>query len=95
MTEVFENPDHIPLWRLSARGGTQDWRAMFRIYQAAVDWPAAALWPELSSAFPDRRLLVWPVNEGGKPLCDMLNTKLTDLPFPRENTPRDCPESRD
>jgi hypothetical protein len=53
MTEVFENLDHIPLWRLAARGGEPDWHAMFRDYQATVDWPAASFWPELSRVFPE------------------------------------------
>jgi hypothetical protein len=30
-----------------------DWRALLAGYAAAVDWPAAAFWPELSEAFPE------------------------------------------
>lgn len=58
MLEVFENPDHIPLWRSAALGREPDWHAMFKNYQAAVDWPAASFWPELSRAFPDAVVLL-------------------------------------
>jgi hypothetical protein len=30
-----------------------DWHALLAGYAAAVDWPAAAFWPELSAAFPE------------------------------------------
>ena len=58
MTEVFENLDHIPLWRLAASGGEPDWHDMFSHYQAAVDWPAASFWRELSLAFPDAMVVL-------------------------------------
>ena len=53
MLEVFENLDHIPLWRAAAQGREPDWHGMFVNYEAAVDWPAASFWPELCRAFPD------------------------------------------
>lgn len=53
MMEVFAHPEHVEAWHLAARGGAPDWRALFAGYRAAVDWPAAAFWPELAQAFPD------------------------------------------
>ena len=58
MIEVFENLEHIPMWRSAALGHEPDWHTMFRNYQAAVDWPAASFWPELSRAFPDALVLL-------------------------------------
>lgn len=58
MFEVREHPEHIPLWHAAARGATVDWRALLEPYGAAVDWPAAAFWPEISAAFPDAVILL-------------------------------------
>lgn len=58
MTEVFAHPEQIPLWHAAARGTMPDWHALFRGYAAAVDWPAAAFWPEISAAYPDAIVLL-------------------------------------
>ena len=58
MLEVFGHPEHIPAWHHAARGDMPEWRELLAGYQAAVDWPAAAFWPELSEAFPDAVVLL-------------------------------------
>lgn len=58
MTELFAHPEQIPLWDAAANGRMPDWRALFRDYRAAVDWPSAAYWPEISAAFPDAVILL-------------------------------------
>lgn len=58
MIEVFAHPEHIPVWHAAARGEMPDWYSLFSGYAAAVDWPAAAFWPELSAAFPDAIVLL-------------------------------------
>jgi hypothetical protein len=58
MGEVFAHPDHIPVWHAAAKGQMPDWRDLFRGFAAAVDWPAAAFWPELIEAFPDAPVLL-------------------------------------
>jgi hypothetical protein len=58
MSEVFANQEHIPLWHQAARGDMPDWSGLFAGYQAAVDWPAAAFWEELSAAYPDAVILL-------------------------------------
>jgi hypothetical protein len=58
MIEVFTHPEHIPVWHAAARGQIPDWHALFAGFGAAVDWPAAAFWPELSAAFPDALVLL-------------------------------------
>ena len=58
MAEVFEHPDHVVRWHAAARGEMPDWDDVFRDYAAAVDWPAASFWPELSRAYPDAIVLL-------------------------------------
>jgi hypothetical protein len=58
MFEVFENPDSIPMWHEAARGEDADWDELFAGYDTAVDWPAAAFWPEISAAEPDAFVLL-------------------------------------
>jgi Sulfotransferase domain len=58
MVEVFAHPEHIPAWHAAARGTMPDWHTLLAGYGAAVDWPAAAFWPELSEAFPDAVVLL-------------------------------------
>lgn len=58
MMEVFQHPEHIRLWHAAARGEMPDWGQLFSDFGAAVDWPAAAFWPELSAAFPDALVLL-------------------------------------
>jgi len=58
MLEVFERPAHFGLWTKAGRGEPVDWHTLFEGFAAAVDWPAAAFWPELSLAFPDARILL-------------------------------------
>ena len=58
MFEVREHRDHIPLWHAAARGVAIDWRGLLDNYNAAVDWPASAFWPELAAAYPDAIILL-------------------------------------
>ena len=58
MMEVFGRPDHIPVWREAATGDSPDWDALFEGYVAAVDWPVASFWPEVSAAYPDAVVLL-------------------------------------
>jgi hypothetical protein len=56
MVEVFARGDH-QAWTDAARGQV-DWHALLNGYAAAVDWPAAAFWVEISAAFPDAIVLL-------------------------------------
>lgn len=58
MMEVFAHPEQLPLWNAAANGRMPDWHALFRDYAAAVDWPTAAYWPEISAAYPDAIILL-------------------------------------
>lgn len=52
MVEVFPRPAHFAQWTAAARGEKVDWHALLDGFGAAVDWPAAAFWEEISAAFP-------------------------------------------
>jgi hypothetical protein len=58
MAEVFEHPEDVPVWHEAVRGHPVDWDALFDGYAAAVDWPPAAFWREISAAFPDAIVLL-------------------------------------
>ena len=58
MLEVFQHLDHVPYWTAATHGEPVDWDQVFAGYGAAVDWPAAAFWPELSTAYPDAVVLL-------------------------------------
>lgn len=57
MLEVFEHPAQIPLWTAAAEGNP-DWPSIFEGYAATVDWPGAAFWRQLVTAYPDAMILL-------------------------------------
>ena len=59
MIEVFEHPEHLPLWEAATRGEPIiDWEKIFGSYQAAVDWPTAAFYKELMEVYPQAKVLL-------------------------------------
>ncbi|HET6817322.1 MAG TPA: sulfotransferase [Mycobacteriales bacterium] len=58
MSEVFEHLDHIPTWHAAIRGEAVDWKPVLGSYEAIVDWPGAAVWRELATAYPDAPVLL-------------------------------------
>lgn len=56
MVEVFQHPESMQLW-IDAGGGSPNWDAIFRDYNSAVDYPSAAYWRELTSYYPDAKVL--------------------------------------
>jgi hypothetical protein len=58
MAEVFEHPEHIPAWHQAALGNMPNWDELLSGYAAAVDWPSAAYWEQLSKAYPDSLILL-------------------------------------
>lgn len=55
---VLDHPDRLPLWRAAAAGEPVDWGALFAGYSSTVDWPGAALWRPLASAFPAAKVIL-------------------------------------
>ena len=58
MFEVMDHPGHVSVWSAAAAGEPVDWDALYEGFTAAVDWPAASFWPELSTAYPDALVLL-------------------------------------
>jgi hypothetical protein len=58
MVEVARYPEQAPRWAAAARNSAADWIALLEGFRAAVDWPAAAFWRELSVVFPDARVIL-------------------------------------
>jgi sulfotransferase family protein len=58
MIEVFQRPEHLPVWHRAVLGEMPDWHRLFEGYAAAVDWPVSAFWREISAAFPDAIVLL-------------------------------------
>ncbi len=58
MSETFAHPDDIPVWHAAIDGDLPDWHTFLTEYDAAVDWPVAAFWRELSEAYPDAVVLL-------------------------------------
>lgn len=58
MVEVFQHPEHVPVWLAAAQGNMPDWNELFAGYAAAVDWPASGFWPELSAAYPEALIVL-------------------------------------
>ncbi|HET8659722.1 MAG TPA: sulfotransferase [Micromonosporaceae bacterium] len=55
---VLDHPDRLPLWRAAAAGEPVDWAALFQGYASSVDWPGAAFWRELVTAFPTAKVIL-------------------------------------
>ncbi len=58
MLEVFGKPDHVALWQQAVDEEMPDWGQLFKGFVAAVDWPVAAFWRELSKEYPDAPVLL-------------------------------------
>lgn len=58
MRTVFETDGDVTTWAKAFQGKPPDWTQFFAGYTAAVDWPASALWPQLSKIFPDAIILL-------------------------------------
>jgi hypothetical protein len=54
--EVFAHPASMALW-IEAGAGRPDWDAIFKDYNAMVDYPGAAYWRELAAYYPDAKVL--------------------------------------
>ncbi|MBT3993336.1 MAG: sulfotransferase family protein [Gammaproteobacteria bacterium] len=57
MSEVVTKPEHSELW-LRAWKRELIWDDIFDGYQAAVDWPVAAFWPQLMEAYPEAKIIL-------------------------------------
>jgi hypothetical protein len=57
MVEVMGNPAQPPHWEALAAGREVDWEEVFTGYTSQVDFPGAAVWHDLSIAFPQAKVI--------------------------------------
>lgn len=58
MLEVLEDQEQRRLWLELAQGAAPEWEKLFSGFRAAVDWPSAYYWRELSEAYPEAKVLL-------------------------------------
>ncbi len=58
MSELFDKPDVDKQWDAIVSGEPANWPAIFKGYQATVDWPACAFYKELMQVYPDAKVLL-------------------------------------
>lgn len=58
MYEVRDNPERLADWQAAARGEAMDWPVVFRGYNAQVDWPGARYWRELTTQYPEAKVVL-------------------------------------
>jgi len=57
MIEVMHNPAQPAYWNAVLAGQKMNWAEVFNGYTAQVDFPGAAVWPQLVDAFPESKVL--------------------------------------
>jgi len=57
MEENFARPELVPHWVAAAKGELVDWDRVFAGYSSQIDWPGAHYWRELTSAYPDAKVI--------------------------------------
>jgi Sulfotransferase domain len=55
---MWSEPGHAETWRRACDGEQVDWPALFAGYRSGLDWPVCAFWRELTTTFPDMRVLL-------------------------------------
>lgn len=58
MNDVFQHPGHAQLWRDAFVNQSADWDALFEGYRAAVDWPPAHFWRQLTDHAPEAQVIL-------------------------------------
>jgi Sulfotransferase domain len=58
MASVVGDPAQLALWRAAAAGRLPDWDEAYAGFRSAVDWPTSFYWRELSSHYPDAKILL-------------------------------------
>lgn len=89
MSEVFEHPEDVDVWRAAARGNEPAWGTFPSDCVAAVDWPASIFWRELAAAHPDATVVLSTRRDATQwwESCDA-----TILPFARRDRPMESKE---
>ena len=84
MSEVFQRPEDVDVWRAATRGEAPDWTAFPSGCVAACDWPASIYWRQLADAHPQAVIVLSTRRDAAEwwESCDA-----TILPFARGTRP--------
>ena len=58
MMEVFQHPEHVPMWAAAQRGEHVDWNKLYDGYSATVDWPSCNFWREHAAFYPKAKVIL-------------------------------------
>lgn len=59
MKEITKDPSHLPAWHAFVSGAApMDWKALFKDYEATVDFPASVYYRDLLHEFPDAKVVL-------------------------------------
>lgn len=58
MMEVFQHPDHIPLWQSVVDGNLADLNPILVGYNSTCDWPTCSFYEEQMRVNPDAKVLL-------------------------------------
>lgn len=58
MKVALSDPDQESLWRAAAQGARPDWDQAYEGYNSGVDWPTVYYWRELTTHYPDAKILL-------------------------------------
>lgn len=58
MLEVNAREEQKQLWRAFVKGEPIGWDRLFAGYRSCVDWPSAHYWKELSSFYPEAKIVL-------------------------------------
>jgi hypothetical protein len=58
MYEVMMHPEQVTYWDAAGLGGPVDWDALFKGYQAVVDYPGCRYYKELMKRYPEAKVVL-------------------------------------
>lgn len=58
MDEMFQHPEHAIFWQNAIAGKPVDWDALFKDYQATVDFPWCCYYSQLMQHYPDAKVVL-------------------------------------
>jgi len=56
--EIYDNPEHSPIWLSASRGEQVNWEKLFKGYQSTVYWSPCYDYLELLKYYPDAKVIL-------------------------------------
>ena len=58
MVDVFQRLADLPVWLDATAGKPVDWKALFKDFQATVDWPGCSFYKDLMKVYPEAKVIL-------------------------------------